>query len=192
MNRQALLANLQTYFASAFDDTERAHVLATIHFIRNTQKAFERDHEALGHVTASALVVSEDGNQVLLNKHAITKRYINFGGHCEGEENVEENALRELEEEAGITVPQTDGIFDVDIHYVAPHIRQGQHVPPHLHYDISYLFRVPANIAFKISEESDDIRWFPLEEVLAANPLGSGKDGQMHRMFSKIKHSQAA
>lgn len=190
--RSDILHALESYLPQTTDAMEASHVLKMIDFVRRTPKAFERDHEALGHITAGCLVVSNDFRHVLLNLHGQTKTYINFGGHADGDEDVLATALRELAEEAGIADATCNGhIFDVDVHYIAPHIRQGEMVPPHLHYDVQYLAVVPKDVTFAISHESDDIRWFTLEEALEMHSANLSKDLQMNRLLNKVKALQS-
>ena len=56
------------------------------------------------HLTASTLVIAEDGSRVLLTLHARANRWFQFGGHCEpGDLSLAGAALREAVEESGIT-----------------------------------------------------------------------------------------
>src|SRR5580692_8424636 len=59
-------------------------------------------HGLPGHFTGSALVVGADGGRALLHHHRFLDRWLQFGGHCDGDENVLRVAAREAEEESGI------------------------------------------------------------------------------------------
>jgi 8-oxo-dGTP pyrophosphatase MutT (NUDIX family) len=115
------------------------------------------------HFTGSALVVSADGSKVLLNHHRKLDRWLQFGGHCDGEENVLSVARREALEESGI-----DGLivasvrpFDLDIHEIPLH----GHEPVHFHYDVRYVLIAPEAADTKTSAESKELRWFTYGEL---------------------------
>jgi 8-oxo-dGTP pyrophosphatase MutT (NUDIX family) len=115
------------------------------------------------HFTGSALVVSADGSRVLLNHHRKLDRWLQFGGHCDGEANVLSVARREALEESGI-----DGLivasarpFDLDIHEIPAHGNE----PVHFHYDVRYVLIAPAIAEAKTSTESKEIRWFTFPDL---------------------------
>lgn len=123
------------------------------------------------HFTGSALVVGGDGRRALLHHHRKLDRWLQFGGHCDGDEDVLRVALREAREESGI-----EGLaatlarpFDLDIHEIPAHGGE----PVHFHYDVRYLLVAPAGAAGAASEESHALRWFTPEEMLAL-PLDDG------------------
>lgn len=191
MNRADVIDALEAYFPKAEMLAEKAHVLKTIDFIRRTPEAFERDHEALGHVTAGGLVVSTDLRHVLLNHHTQAGIFMNFGGHCDGDEDIFATAKKEVTEESGITTATCDRIiFDVDIHAIPPHTRQGVEVPWHLHYDINFLVIVPHDVEFSVSEESVELKWFTLDEALMLQTKLVNKNFQLQRMFQKVRALQ--
>ncbi|MFY9986931.1 MAG: NUDIX hydrolase [Chthoniobacterales bacterium] len=117
------------------------------------------------HFTGSALVVSGDGSKVLLHHHRKLDRWLQFGGHCDGEENVLSVARREALEESGI-----DGLivaaarpFDLDIHEIPPHGNE----PAHFHFDIRYVLIAPQAAETKTSVESKELRWFTYSDLQA-------------------------
>jgi 8-oxo-dGTP pyrophosphatase MutT (NUDIX family) len=125
---------------------------------------FHRD-QFPAHFTGSAFVVSTDGGHGLLHHHRKLDRWLQFGGHCDGEEDVLAVAQREAYEESGI-----DGLtaasshpFDLDIHEI-PAIGNE---PPHLHYDVRYVLIAPAQARIQTSSESKELRWFSGEEMKA-------------------------
>lgn len=119
-----------------------------------------------GHFTGSALVVSTDGRRCLLHHHRFLDRWLQFGGHCEGEEDVFGVALREAEEESGIAgiVAAVEEPLDLDIHQIPENPKRGE--PPHEHYDVRWLAVAPDGAAFRASDESYELRWFSPEEAL--------------------------
>ena len=130
-------------------------------------------HSFPGHFTGSALVVSFDGKRALLHHHRKLDKWMQFGGHCDGEEDVLRVAQREAWEESGVEglVVKSAVPYDLDIHEIPARPAIGE--PVHFHYDVRYLFVAPENATFTASEESKELRWFTLEEMLAL-PLDAG------------------
>jgi 8-oxo-dGTP pyrophosphatase MutT (NUDIX family) len=112
---------------------------------------------APGHLTASALVLDATGTKVLLTHHKKLGRWLQLGGHCDGDADLARVALREATEESGIEGLAIDPEpIDVDIHAIPA--RKGE--PEHLHLDTRFLVRAPAGAEARASEESNEIRWF--------------------------------
>jgi 8-oxo-dGTP pyrophosphatase MutT (NUDIX family) len=185
MSRADILAMMEGH--EPFDVEELRNKLMGLYLVRTVEGIFRRECNEPGHVCGSALVSNMDGSRVLLNKHGQTGLYINFGGHADGDENVFGVAKRELLEEAGIEGAECSGkLFDIDVHAMHAHVRKGEPVPEHVHVDLTWLFRVPDNVAWVISEESSDIRWFTLEEAMAIHYSSPDKDAQMERLYRKV------
>ncbi|MEI6351055.1 MAG: NUDIX hydrolase [Verrucomicrobiota bacterium] len=153
----------------AAEQPTRERMLA---LLDSTPDCFYR-HSFPGHFTGSALVLSFDGRRVLLHHHRKLDKWMQFGGHCDGEEDVLRVAQREAWEESGVEglVVKSTEPFDIDIHEIPARSAIGE--PVHFHYDIRYLFAAPENATFTASEESKELRWFTLEEMLAL-PLDAG------------------
>ena len=185
MSRAAVLHLLENH--AYFDMDEARNRAITLHLLKTVEGIFHRECNEPGHITASAMVCNLDGSKVLLNRHGISNVFMNFGGHADGDENLYEVAKRELEEEAGITTAMCDGqLFDIDVHFMKPHSRKGQPVPAHIHCDFTWLFRVPDDIQWQISDESKEIKWMNLEEAMAIHTANPDKDAQMARFYQKI------
>lgn len=131
-------------------------------FIRQTPDCFERSHTS-GHITGSAWLVNPRRDQVLLTLHHKLKRWMQTGGHADGDSNPLRVALREATEESGICgiIPASPDIFDIDIHLIPARPDKGE--PAHFHYDIRYLLQAPHE-QFVISPESDALAWWSKED----------------------------
>jgi 8-oxo-dGTP pyrophosphatase MutT (NUDIX family) len=114
-----------------------------------------------GHLTATTAVLSHDGAQILLTLHPKAGMWLPMGGHCEiSDTSLGQVALREATEESGIAgLVLLDGPLALDRHKVWCH-------PPHSwHLDVEYGAIAPPGAEAVISEESLDLRWFPIEEI---------------------------
>jgi 8-oxo-dGTP pyrophosphatase MutT (NUDIX family) len=107
--------------------------------------------------------VDEDKAHALLIHHAKLNRWLQPGGHADGDDNVLQVAIREVNEETGLTklIQFTKGIFDLDIHPIPAR----KDFPAHLHYDVRFAFRSSKTEPLKISHESNDLRWISFEEI---------------------------
>ncbi|MBO4238500.1 NUDIX hydrolase [Pseudonocardia alni] len=117
-----------------------------------------------GHLTASALVLDAGGDHTLLTLHPRVGRWIQLGGHCEpGDDSLRAAALREATEESGIDGLEIDGHpLHVDVHPVTCSLGV-----PTRHLDVRYLVRAPAGATPRISDESLDLRWWPVDALPA-------------------------
>jgi 8-oxo-dGTP pyrophosphatase MutT (NUDIX family) len=177
MHRQPLLDQLADYAARHPEEAET--VGRFIEFIRAEQDCFERSLAA-GHVTGSAWIVNADGSQVLLTHHRKLDRWLQLGGHADGDPDVFAVALKEAREESGLNDFEAllDGIFDLDIHPIPA--RKSD--PEHLHYDVRYLLRATGATDYIVSDESHDLRWVPLDQV-----PGLTTEESMSRMVRKSR-----
>lgn len=114
------------------------------------------------HVTGSGFVVSPCRGFTLLMHHAKLGRWLQPGGHCDGDADVAGVAAREVFEETGLRARLlSPGLFDIDIHRIPA---RGD-APAHFHYDLRFLFEAdPANRLLG-NEESHDLRWVALDEL---------------------------
>jgi len=116
----------------------------------------------VGHLTAAVLLMSADGERVLMMHHKKLDRWLQFGGHCDGDANLRGVALRETVEESGIRPAFiTREPVDIDIHEI-PEYRG---VPAHLHYDVRFLAWAPEGAKEIANEESLALRWHSRSEV---------------------------
>jgi 8-oxo-dGTP pyrophosphatase MutT (NUDIX family) len=120
-----------------------------------------------GHVTGSAWIVSLDGSRCLLTHHRKLDRWLQLGGHADGETHIESVALREAEEESGISsflMPPWRGELvplDLDVHVIPARGAE----PAHEHHDFRFLLVADASLPIHVSEESHDVRWVDVERL---------------------------
>ncbi len=160
-DQQQLLASLMAYRA---DDAEQrtAQTLFT-GFARSHPDCCQRTHPP-GHFTGSAWLVSKDGARVLLTHHRKLDRWLQLGGHADGDADLARVALREAEEESGLAGLRVEGgIFDLDCHAIPA---RGSD-PAHLHWDVRYVVRAGVDERYAVSAESLDLAWRPIAEIAA-------------------------
>lgn len=122
---------------------------------------FQR-HHLPGHITGSAWILDETHTHVILVHHRKLGRWLQPGGHADGETDVARVALREALEETGIQpVLIQDRPWDIDIHQIPARAD----FPQHDHYDLRYLMRASRSASLQVSDESTDLRWFSLDEL---------------------------
>jgi 8-oxo-dGTP pyrophosphatase MutT (NUDIX family) len=147
-------------------------------FVATTPDAFERTC-LVGHVTGSAWIVNRDLSRVVLIHHAKLNRWLQPGGHCDGQTDVLAVAQREVLEETGLSVqPAATGIFDVDVHVIPARGVE----PQHLHYDVRFLLVADETAALEQNSESRAVAWFELDDVAGQNP-----DASLARMIAKTR-----
>ncbi len=114
-----------------------------------------------GHLTGSALVMNHDATETILLFHTKLQRWLQPGGHADGEANLARVALKEATEETGIEGLQiVDPAIDIDIHNVAP-----EGADPVFHYDVRFLVFAPPGAQPVSNHESQDIRWVPVDQL---------------------------
>lgn len=160
MHRKPLLDVLDRYLAIHPD--ERVAVDHVRQFVRANPDCFSRSCLD-GHMTASAWIVSHDHTRFLLTHHAKLGRWLQLGGHADGDPDLAGVARREAREESGLDAfrfvsPHGEAApFDVDVHLIPA---RGDE-PAHLHHDLRYLFVAGPEPVLRISDESLELRWFP-------------------------------
>lgn len=113
-----------------------------------------------GHVTGSALVLDHTGTQTLLTLHPRLGRWVQLGGHCEDTDaDITAAALREAREESGID-DLTIGAMPAALHVHPVTCSLGV---PTRHLDVQFVARAPAGARISRSDESLDLRWWPLD-----------------------------
>lgn len=162
---ERLRAELARYDTS--DPSEERH-RAAMAALLEAPDAFSRAHFAPGHFTASCYVLDGRG-RLLLHHHRRLDRWLQMGGHVEGDESPEVTALREGAEESGLRdlTLLGDGIFDLDIHGIPA----AKSEPDHDHYDVRYLARTAMPDAIALDRaESNDLAWVTLDRAAELMP----------------------
>lgn len=133
-------------------------------FVEAHHDCFER-RLRIGHVTGSAFVVDRERRHTLLTHHGKLDKWLQLGGHADGDSNILRVALREAAEESGLGLggvrPIQESIFDIDIHRIPARGAE----PEHDHYDVRYLLEADREVPLRITSESKALEWVPLDRV---------------------------
>jgi len=176
MAHEAILQLLREHAAGLLDPHESWMVADTIRFIEEHPDCLLRSCLS-GHLTGSAWIVDASRTRTLLTHHRKLDKWLQPGGHADGQADPLGVALREAEEECGVAVrPVSTAIFDVDRHLIPA---RGE-VPAHYHYDLRFMLEADPEQPFVVTEESHDLAWVDVAQVPALNPEES-----MARMVRK-------
>lgn len=122
------------------------------------------------HVTAGAVILSADHRRVLLTLHAKARQWFHMGGHCEDSDGTLAGAaLREAREESGV-----DGlVLDPEPVHLDRHTVPfcGDHGAVD-HLDVRFLAIAPDGAEHAVSDESLDVRWWPVDALPGTTDLG--------------------
>ena len=160
MDRADLVRQLDRYRDRHPDEFETIDRIQGL--LRDYEHCFRRDCFP-GHITSSAWIVSRESGAVLLTHHRKLERWLQLGGHTDGEADVLLSAVREAEEESGLrnfqAIPRTGPceILDVDVHDIPARGSE----PLHQHHDIRFLLEVSEAQTIRHQEaESKQVSWF--------------------------------
>lgn len=170
--RQRLLALFANHARARPDRATEAGRFAD--FVHAHPWCCRRELDA-GHLTGSAWLVDRAGARVLLTLHRKLGRWLQLGGHADGDPDLAAVALREAEEESGLGGLHVEpAVFDLDRHWIPARGAE----PGHWHYDVRFVVRATVSEDFVVSGESHALAWRPVRELLD----GDGHDASLRRM----------
>jgi 8-oxo-dGTP pyrophosphatase MutT (NUDIX family) len=130
-------------------------------FVASEPRCFQRNCWT-GHVTGSAWIVNPPQTHVLLTHHRKLNRWLQLGGHSDGDDDPLRVACREAVEESGLVVePVCDRLFDIDIHLIPAR----QDDPAHHHFDARYALQAVGGETYRVSDESHALRWVKIDQI---------------------------
>ncbi len=171
MHRQHLLRMLERYLAKHRDERDVAEKIMAL--VREHVDCFERSCRP-GHITGSAWILSHDRQHCLLVHHRKLDRWLQPGGHADGQTHIVSVALREAQEETGLEALglPVEGAeivpLDIDVHQI-PERRDASGSlieDAHEHHDIRFLLIAAQGQELVLSDESHDLGWFTHDDVL--------------------------
>lgn len=122
----------------------------------------------LFHMTASSVVLNEKRDKMLMIYHKIYQSWSWIGGHTDGERDLQKTAIRETEEETGISElkPIENGIVSLDILTVEGHYKKEEYICPHIHFNVTYCFEARENSKLIVNEkETNGVKWIAISEL---------------------------
>ncbi len=159
MNRDQLIEALNNYHSTY---KEELQFIPRFLKLLTQPNCYKREFLS-GHLTGSAWILDRHKKAALLTHHRKLNKWLQLGGHADGNENILEVALTEAKEESGLKnllIPSSS-IFDIDIHQIPKKAT----IQSHLHYDIRFLFFAEGRDELKISHESIDLQWVAIEDL---------------------------
>lgn len=144
---------------------------AYLQFLNSAGDAGLRRNGGPEHITGSCFVFSPAFDRVLLCFHRKGQFWVQFGGHIEAQDaSVAEAAQREAREESGIgdLVLVSRAIMDLDRHDLNAGFSCAAH------WDVGFAATVTPDAEISVSDESEDVSWFPVNELPDPVPAGFG------------------
>lgn len=150
------------------DASQAALVRRYLEFADEHGKAASEKTGGPVHFTASLIPFSDDLGRVLLVFHKKARRWLQPGGHIEpGDASVEAAARREGREECGVEIDGDLVPAELDAHLL------GERFACREHLDIRFATRVPSSSVPHVSDESEDVRWFAVDDPVVTGSVGA-------------------
>ena len=150
-----------------FNEQEMMDKALIVRAIETFDDVLDREN-TICHMTVSAFVVNREKTHVLMAYHNLYNSWAWLGGHADGNSNFAQVALKELQEESGVTNAQflSTDIFSLEVLNVLSHVKKGKFVSAHLHLNVTYLFEASMDEELVIAEdENSNVGWLPIDEL---------------------------
>lgn len=165
----SLLESIKKY--CPINEQEKHDKEQMLEFINRNDNYLDRENQ-IAHFTASIWTVNKERTKTLMVYHNIYDSWSWIGGHADGNENLCEVALRELQEETGVKNAKlvSDEIFSIETLTVDGHMKKGVYVPSHLHFNVTYLAEADESEILVVNEdENQAVKWWTFKDALNAS-----------------------
>lgn len=179
---QDLIRQIRDY--RPFNEQEEMDRKLILRCLEMEKDVFTRNN-GVAHFTASAWVVNQTRTRVLMAYHNIYHSWSWLGGHADGEEDLLQVAVREVQEESGLKQvrPVSGEIYSMEVLTVDGHVKKGTYVSSHLHLNLTYLLEADEADVLRIKEdENSGVAWFVPEEAVTA----SSEPWMRERIYRKL------
>lgn len=146
------------------EERDCAELLRRLH---SGEELYSRDNAA-AHLTVSAWVVSPDRSQVLMAYHKLYDSWAWLGGHADGECELLPVAIREVREESSLcdVRPARAEPVSLEVLWVPEHVKRGQFVSAHLHYNVTYWLEADEKEPLHNKpDENTAVKWIGFDEI---------------------------
>lgn len=156
-----LLEALGAYYPLSPEEQKYKHKMLNL-LDKHSESCFQRTllH---AHFTASAWVIDPIAEKALLTHHKKLNKWLQIGGHADGDQHLIRVAAKELHEESGLLNFQSISheIFDIDIHVIPAREKE----PVHEHFDVRFLFEASTDEILTPNHESKAMKWLSWSEI---------------------------
>ena len=176
-----------------FNEQEERDREVLLRLLSGVEDVYSREN-LTAHMTASAWVVNENRDKVLMAYHNIYHSWSWLGGHADGERDLLAVALREVGEESGVihVRPLSEEIFSLEILTVDGHEKRGKYVPSHLHLNLTYLLEAREGDALSMkADDNSGVASFGLEEAVKASTESWFKERVYGKLNEKLRRWKA-
>lgn len=166
---------------SSSEEAEQAEFLAALD---QGAEVLSR-HPLPSHLTASAFILDTAHEHVLLVFHRKGRFWVQPGGHLESEDaDILAAALREATEETGLRSEQLRGLTVVDLDH---HRLSGAFGHCRSHLDIGVAMMTDGTPQPTVSDESEDVQWFTIEDLPEDAVHGLG--ARLAEVLERLRHA---
>ena len=166
------------------NDQERNDKEQMLRFMEQNSDYLSRENQ-IAHFTTSIWTVNKERTKTLMVYHNIYDSWSWIGGHADGEEDLCVVAMRELQEETGVQFARlvSEEILSLETLTVGGHMKRGQYVPSHLHFNLTFLAEADEKEALVVNEdENQAVKWWTFEEALQV----SSEPWMVERIYKKL------
>ncbi|MBE6113795.1 MAG: NUDIX domain-containing protein [Erysipelotrichaceae bacterium] len=178
----SLLQELEKYVP--YNEQEQYDKSVMIDFLKKNKDCLIREN-LIAHFTTSIWTVNKERTKTLMAYHNIYDSWSWLGGHADGEEDLKSVAMRELQEETGVSHARlvSEDILSIEILTVDGHVKRGKWVPSHLHLNVTYLAEADEDEELSVNvEENQAVKWFTFQEALQV----SKEPWMVERVYKKL------
>ena len=166
------------------NDQERNDKEQMLRFMEQNSDYLSRENQ-IAHFTTSIWTVNKERTKTLMVYHNIYDSWSWIGGHADGEEDLCVVAMRELQEETGVKFAKLvhKEILSLETLTVSGHMKRGNYVSSHLHFNLTFLAEADEKEALVVNEdENQAVKWWTFEEALQV----SSEPWMVERIYKKL------